>query len=73
MATVTAGCSDHHAMQIELSGERAYAESLSAGPTAVALVGDTVWAAEGQLSHLFDAKSGPPKLPFRIVGAPAGK
>jgi sugar lactone lactonase YvrE len=41
-----------------------------AGPTAVALVGGTLWAAEGQLSHLFDAKSGPPKLPFKVVGAP---
>jgi sugar lactone lactonase YvrE len=44
-----------------------------AGPTAVALVGDTIWAPEGQLSHLFDAKSGPPKLPFQVVGVPVTK
>ena len=40
------------------------------GPTAVALVGGTLWATEGQLSHLFDAKSGPPKLPFKAIGVP---
>jgi hypothetical protein len=40
-----------------------------AGPTSVALVGQTLWASEGQLPHLFEAaKSGPPHLPFRIVG-----
>lgn len=38
------------------------------GPVAVALVNGTLWAAEVQLSHLFDAKAGPPKLPFRVVG-----
>lgn len=43
------------------------------GPTSVALVGKTYWAPEGQLSHLFDAKSGPPNLPFRVVGVPAGQ
>jgi len=42
-----------------------------AGPTSVALVGDTYWVPEGQLAHLFDSKSGPPHLPFRIVGVPA--
>jgi len=42
-----------------------------AGPTSVALVGQTLWASEGQLPHLFEAaKSGPPRLPFRIVGVP---
>jgi hypothetical protein len=41
-----------------------------AGPTSVALVGQTLWASErGRLPHLFEAaKSGPPHLPFRIVG-----
>jgi hypothetical protein len=42
-----------------------------AGPTSVALVGQTLWAAEGQLPHLFEpAKSGPPNLPFKIIGIP---
>ena len=44
-----------------------------AGPTSVALVGNTYWVPEGQLAHLFDAKSGPPRLPFRIVAVPAGQ
>ncbi len=39
-----------------------------AGPTGVALVGDTLWTPEGQLPHLFDPKAGPPSLPFRAVG-----
>ena len=42
-----------------------------AGPTSVALADKTLWIAEGQLSHLFEsAKSGPPRLPFRLVGVP---
>jgi sugar lactone lactonase YvrE len=42
-----------------------------AGPTSVALADKTLWIAEGQLPHLFEsAKSGPPRLPFRIVGVP---
>ena len=42
-----------------------------AGPTSVALVGQLVWVSEGQLPHLFEAaKSGPPRLPFRIIGVP---
>jgi sugar lactone lactonase YvrE len=45
-----------------------------AGPTSVALVGKTLWVSEGQLPHLFEAaKSGPPRLPFRIVGIPMNK
>lgn len=44
-----------------------------AGPTSVALVGDTLWAPEGQLDHLFDPKTGPPSLPFQVVGVPATK
>jgi hypothetical protein len=44
------------------------------GPTSVAIVGQTLWASEGQLPHLFEAaKSGPPHLPFRIVGIPIDK
>jgi sugar lactone lactonase YvrE len=43
------------------------------GPTGVALVGDTLWGSEGQLPHLFDVKTGPPNLPFRVVGVPAAK
>jgi len=42
-----------------------------AGPTSVALVGQTLWVPEGQLPHLFEpAKSGPPHLPFKIIGVP---
>ena len=45
-----------------------------AGPTSVAFVGQTLWVSEGQLPHLFEpAKSGPPHLPFRIVGVPMDK
>ncbi|WP_051112075.1 Vgb family protein [Hyphomicrobium denitrificans] len=44
-----------------------------AGPTSVALVGNTYWVPEGQLAHLFDSKSGPPHLPFRVVGISAGR
>jgi streptogramin lyase len=42
------------------------------GPTALARIGDTVWVGEGQLSHLFDPKSGPPTLPFEIVPVQIG-
>jgi len=42
-----------------------------AGPTSVVPVGQTLWVSEGQLPHLFEAaKSGPPHLPFRIIGVP---
>jgi sugar lactone lactonase YvrE len=60
--------------RVTVNGDDVQFETLQdglAGPTAVALVGDTVWVPEGQLSHLFDAKSGLPKLPFRVVGVPA--
>jgi sugar lactone lactonase YvrE len=44
------------------------------GPTSVALVGQILWAPEGQLPHLFDAaKNGPPHLPFRVVGVPGNQ
>ena len=39
-----------------------------AGPTSVALVGQTLWVAEDQLPHLFEpATSGPP---FKIISVP---
>ena len=45
-----------------------------AGPTSVAPVGQTLWVSEGQLPHLFEAaKSGPPRLPFRVIGVPMNK
>jgi hypothetical protein len=44
-----------------------------AGPTSVAPAGQTLWVSEGQLAHLFEAaKSGPPHLPFRIIGISVG-
>jgi sugar lactone lactonase YvrE len=60
--------------RVRVTGQTLQVETVRdglAGPTGVALVGDTLWAPEGQLSHLFDAKAGPPNLPFRIVGVPA--
>ena len=45
-----------------------------AGPTSVVPVGQTLWVSEGQLPHLFEAdKSGPPHLPFRVLGVPMSK
>ena len=45
-----------------------------AGPTSVAPVGQTLWVSEGQLPHLFEAaKSGPPHIPFRVIGVPMNK
>ena len=45
-----------------------------AGPTSVVPVGQTLWVAEGQLPHLFEAKkSGPPHLPFRVIGVTMSK
>ena len=45
-----------------------------AGPTSVAPVGQTLWVSEGRLPHLFEAdKSGPPHLPFRVIGVPMNK
>ncbi|MGB6439781.1 MAG: hypothetical protein WBE89_10715, partial [Methyloceanibacter sp.] len=45
-----------------------------AGPTSVVPVGQTLWVSEGQLPHLFEAKkSGPPQLPFRVIGVPMNK
>lgn len=62
--------------RLTVKGDEVEVETIKdglAGPTAVALVGNTYWVTEGQLNHLFDAKSGPPHLPFRIVGFAAGK
>lgn len=62
--------------RVTIKGDAVEIETLAsglAGPTSVALVGDIAWAPEGQLVHLFDAKAGPPKLPFRVVGAPVKK
>jgi len=46
-------------------------KELPLGPTGVMPVGDKIWVTEGQLSHLFNAKSGPPHLPFRVLSIPA--
>jgi sugar lactone lactonase YvrE len=62
--------------RLTVKGDEVNVETIKdglAGPTSVALVGDTYWVPEGQLSHFFDPKSGPPALPFRIVGVPAGR
>lgn len=56
-----------------VSGDRVSIETLKDGfaqPTGVTWVGTTAWVAEGQLSHLFNPKSGPAKLPFRIYAVP---
>jgi sugar lactone lactonase YvrE len=62
--------------RVTVNGDEVNVETIKdglAGPTSVALVGNTYWAPEGQLSHLFDTKSGPAHLPFRVVGVPAGQ
>jgi streptogramin lyase len=62
--------------RVTVKGDEANIETIKdglAGPTSVALVGNTYWAPEGQLSHLFDQKSGPPHLPFRAVGVSADR
>ena len=60
--------------RVTVNGDRVAVETIKdsiAGPTSVALAGQTLWISEGQLPHLFEAaKSGPPRLPFRIVGVP---
>jgi sugar lactone lactonase YvrE len=58
--------------RVTIKGKDVEIETLKdnlSGPTGVALVGNTLWAPEGQLSHLFDPKAGPPSLPFRVIGA----
>ncbi len=57
--------------RVTIKGDEVEIETLKgdlSGPTGVALVGNTLWTTEGQLSHLFDPKAGPPRLPFRVVG-----
>src|SRR6478736_2795769 len=60
--------------RVTVNGDNVDIETIKdgiAGPTSVALVGQTLWASEGQLPHLFEpAKSGPPHLPFKIIGVP---
>jgi sugar lactone lactonase YvrE len=57
--------------RITVADDRVDVETIKdgiAGPTSVALAGQTLWITEGQLPHLFEAaKSGPPHLPFRII------
>jgi sugar lactone lactonase YvrE len=60
--------------RVTVNGDRVDVETIKdgiAGPTSVALSGQTLWVSEGQLPHLFEAaKSGPPRLPFRIIAVP---
>jgi sugar lactone lactonase YvrE len=54
-----------------IKGDNATIETIKGGyntPTGVAIVGNTAWVSEGQLSHVFDPtkKDQTPKLPFRI-------
>ena len=62
--------------RVTVDGDKATIETIKDGlkePTAFAKVGSTAWVAEGQLSHLFDAKTnGPPQLPFAIVPVAVG-
>lgn len=63
--------------RVTVEGDHARIETLADGldgPVSMALVGDTVWIAEGQLGLLFDPalKDQKPKLPFRIVAVPLG-
>jgi hypothetical protein len=62
--------------RVTVNGDNVDIETIKdgiAGPTSVALVGQTLWASEG-LPHLFEpANSGPPHLPFRIVGVPVSR
>lgn len=61
--------------RVTVDGDEARIETLSdklSGPVSMALVGDTVWVAEGQLGILFDpaVKGRKPTLPFQIVPVP---
>ena len=60
---------------VTVAGDEARIETLKdglAGPVSVTQVGDTAWAAEGQLKYLFDPalKGNKPNLPFRLVAVP---
>jgi streptogramin lyase len=61
--------------RMHIQGDSAVIETLKEGyavPTGVAVVGQTAWVSEGQLSYLFDpAKKGEtPNLPFHIYSVP---
>jgi streptogramin lyase len=61
--------------RMRIQGNRALIETLHDGyavPTGVAVVGQTAWVSEGQLSYIFDpAKKGQsPNLPFHIYSVP---
>jgi sugar lactone lactonase YvrE len=63
--------------RVTVNGDNVDIETIKdgiAGPTSVALVGQTLWASEGQLPHLFEpAKNGPAHLHFRVIGVPMNK
>lgn len=63
--------------RVTIAGDRAEIHTLKdglKGPAGFAKVGNIVWVAEGQHSHLFAPKeNGPPKLPFQIVPVPFAK
>jgi hypothetical protein len=62
--------------RVTIKGNEAVIETVKDGlkePTSFIKVGDTAWVAEGQLSHLFEAKDTPPSLPFEIVPVHIGK
>ena len=60
--------------RVIVDGDRLGVETIKdgiAGPTSVAVANKTLWISEGQLPHLFQAdKTGPPRVPFRIIGMP---
>jgi streptogramin lyase len=61
--------------RMRIQGNHALIETLKEGyavPTGVAVVGQTAWVSEGQLSYVFDPakRSQSPNLPFRIYSVP---
>ena len=59
--------------RVTIDGGKATVVTLRDGfaqPTGVTKVGGTAWVSEGQLSHLFDKRSGPPHLPFKLQAVP---
>lgn len=63
--------------RVTIDGDEAKIETVKEGlkgPVGFARIGETIWVAEGQLSHLVNAKEkGPPSLPFQIIPVHAGK
>ena len=57
--------------RVTLSGDSAKIDTLGtfAGPTGVTVHGDTIWVAEGQLSHMKDAEDGKPLPSFQLRAA----